>query len=351
MDATSLEAEILRIAADLEQLFRGQYAAITLLGAAARNEATFSADGQMLSDLDFLVILRASKRWTFWRTLHQLRSQLAQVERLASARPVHFHVGLGSALPGYWAQATPLMWEFRVNGRVLYGDRTVTNWPRIQISQQIPLWEGLRLVANRLCELLGSLSESLPDANMTLRYNCLKLILACNESVLIAQGLYRATYRERLPAHQQTTGWSSSDENELIRAAYNAKLGLNVDFFAIPESQLAYQSIKMALEILHRFGTASRSEWLAHLRRGCPSSAGLGMDILYFLQSRGSVALRSAIVDVYIRAQMLTAAILDDEASFLAGKFASPCHQIFHDFKTVPQAVAILTTKEGQTQG
>jgi hypothetical protein len=349
MDAEELEAEILRIAADLEQLFRGRYAAITLLGAAARNETTFSPSGELLSDLDFLVILKASNRWAFWRTLRQLRDRLTQVERLAFASPIHFHVGLGSALPAYWSQATPLMWEFRVNGRVLYGDRAVTTWPLIQTSQQIPAWEGLRLVANRLCELLGSLSADLPAVNMICRYNCLKLILACSEAALIAQGLYRATYRERLSAHQAVLEWFSADENELIQAAYDAKLGQGTHLFTIPENQLVRQSLKMALETLKRFGAASRPELLAHLRRSCPPSAGLGTDILFFIQCRGAVALRSAIVDVYLQAQAVAAAILEDETSVRVGKFASACRQIFHDFMAAPQAVAILANN-GQKQ-
>ena len=51
------------------------------------------------------------------------------IRQLINRYPINFNLGYGNSSPKFWSLATPLMWELRMNGRVLFGDPEVQTFP------------------------------------------------------------------------------------------------------------------------------------------------------------------------------------------------------------------------------
>ncbi|HMA35333.1 MAG TPA: hypothetical protein VKY74_12760, partial [Chloroflexia bacterium] len=199
----------------------------------------------------------------------------------------------------------------RTNGRVLAGSPGVKNWPAIRSAAEIPPWEGIRLVANRLCELLGALGDLGPAAGPAgLRYACVKMALACSEAQLIAAHEYRGTYRERWERQARVAACFSAPHNALIEAAYRAKLAGGGPGLAPDTGALVAAVLDLAVATLTGFSLRTPGDLAARVRAEAPAAPGLATDLAFYIKQRirgRSVAPRRAIAEVYAAAYQLVA--------------------------------------------
>ena len=348
----SIDAIINEAAEHIQMCLRGRYLALLLIAGAARGEVTFDVDGSLLSDLDFLVVLPQSDVALAMLEEYRCRRKWRKLEEtFAPCLLKKMSVGFANSGPRYWMMATPLMWELRMNGRVLDGLESVKEWPAIDRAEQIPPWEGTRLVANRLCELLGALGEYLEpslarrSAN-DLRYAGVKMVLACSEAVLIEAHAYRASYLERWKLHPSVAARFSTPQNELIEAAYRAKIDSEQHVLELDSLQLARFALELALSTLKSFGLATPTDLAAYTRMESLTAPGRIMDLAFFVRqlSVGRRApLRRAIASVYADGLRLASEILQAWHKVQNGSaFTRDCRQLLRRFKETPQVVSII---------
>ena len=154
---------------------------VVVAGSAARGEERWR-DGRLDSDIDVMVIGRSPSI-----RLDRTRA----VERVIAR---HAGRGIeGGRIPvGTLDYATLANYEARRNGVVVDGDPAVLEKISLARQEQIPSWEGVRLLANRLFEQLKH-RAGLAEAEWATR----KSYEAIGEAQLVLEGRYKPSFRER----------------------------------------------------------------------------------------------------------------------------------------------------------
>ncbi len=285
LDGPTIDALIAEIGDSISDCFQGRYLAILLLGSAARGEITFDTRDSILSDLDFLIVLPQTSIVTALLEMHRCRPRLLDLHsRLAQSPFRHVSIGLGHCVPRYWAVATPFMWELRETARVLHGSEAVKRWPVIRTAGDIPRWEGIRLIANRMCELIEILGASVTDVHIRerfLSYACVKAALACSEATLIDRGIYVATYEERSRRHARVADYFTDRQNSLIETAYRLKLGRETHVCPRDEPG-AGETLHLVLSTLARLEITDPSHFAIRAKQEPRTAPGFEQDTLYW---------------------------------------------------------------------
>jgi hypothetical protein len=337
-----------------------EYFSLLLTGAAARGEQTIDPAGRLASDLDFLVVLHQRHPASAVLAERRCRSLLSGCEaEMPFQLQGAISIGFASSSPNFWRLATPAMYELRMNARCLHGSAAVLNWPLIDDPERLPAWEGVRLVANRLCEMFGALSHhhdfgnitSVPDSALTVRYTAVKQALACSEAALIVSGGYRPTYRERFVAHTGVAHMFSRTQNAFINDAYSAKLGAPSPIFDLDPDLLVRNASALALHTLAMV-EVSTPAGIASLLEKTPSTApGLATDMLYFAHQalKGNrVPVRRAIASVYGDALTLAERLVAPQPQHLPLRVMQYQHVLdtgaglYRRYKGTPQAVGTI---------
>ncbi len=154
---------------------------VLVAGSAARGEERWQG-GRLDSDIDVMVIARSS-------TLRLDRTRA--VERVIAR---HAARGIdGGRIPASTLHyATLTNYEARRSGVVVDGDPEVVGRISLRRTEDIPVWEGVRLLANRLFEHLKH-RAGLADDEWAVR----KSYEAIGEAQLVLEGRYRPSFRER----------------------------------------------------------------------------------------------------------------------------------------------------------
>jgi hypothetical protein len=246
------------------------------------------------------------------------------------------------------------MWELRTCGRVIYGSEIVKTWPVITRSNQIPAWEAIRLIANRICELLISFGEfsklhELSNNKVTsLQYSCLKLILACSEAQLIKHHIYRAYYQERFKQHFCVSNCFTQVQNRLIYDAYHTRLGLNTKFFDIEYRERIIESIQLGLTTLEQFGIKKPSDINYRALKEKSSNEQILSDLYFFTTEicHGRIVpLRRPIGGMFAEGLNLASQILSHGVDIQKNiAFINDCTRLAQKIKNTPQFVSVITT-------
>jgi hypothetical protein len=303
----------------------------------------------VLSDLDFLVVLPDKNLLSAVLKQRQYQKKILEIEHEVAVKcEIDISIGFANASRKYWSMATPFMLELRENGLVLDGDPDVKNWPEIQSSNEIPSWEGARLVANRVCELLGEISKFTnlhSEEMLKLRYACLKLALSCSEATLINMNMYKSTYRERQHQQSLVSNRFLNPNDELLQAAYQAKLGQDPGFFSLGIQNLIRDLLHCSAIILNEMGIKDHSDWGKRGWSERSSFIGLGTDILFFAESlfRGKiVASRHAIMGVYADAMVIGKKIADQNTFPYNEESHIESRNLYARYKSTPQFVSVI---------
>jgi hypothetical protein len=204
--------------------------AVVLLGGFGRGEGSAVVEGgsaRALNDYDLLVISQDEGG----------REPLRQLSReLAGALGMDF-VDIGLWRPDVLDTLPPTIFNYDLKhgAQVLFGDAALlARIPRFT-AEQLPSWEGVQLLLNRMAGLLGgfALQEGAPRvvvrAPQYFRNQVVKAFLACGDALIVQEGEYTHRYAERCAivcrwARGGNLDWLESEAVTHIIEAYEEKL-------------------------------------------------------------------------------------------------------------------------------
>jgi len=172
--------------------------AIILTGSMARDESSFGDDGTIVvrGDAEFLLVVTNTVRVPSTRAIEQ---QAKMVESRLMERGIQCKICLSPVSTAFLEKIVPHIfgYELRQAGRVLWGDRNALKRIPAFDAKEIPLDDAVRLLCNRMVELLELVAVSGPLSKQA-QYATVKLYLDMATSFLVFAGGYRPTYRDRL---------------------------------------------------------------------------------------------------------------------------------------------------------
>lgn len=124
------------------------------------------------------------------------------------------------------------LYDQKYGSRVVYGKDYFKRVPDFK-PEEIPVWEGIRLLFNRMAGALENFSFQNPSAEMIFWAD--KVVLACQDSLLLLKGKYHPLYRERNNIFSELFPKYFNDFNEkeklliLAKEATERKLGRRVN--------------------------------------------------------------------------------------------------------------------------
>ena len=187
-------------------------ASLILIGSFGRGEVTAAMNDRKLRCLSDVDIILVANRYISKGTLDQLSSELSQKTGLevgiANGSPeLRFRMTMYKLFHKAWKPSID-DYEMKYGSRVLYGKDYLAGMPDFK-PQDIPVWEGLRLIFNRMIEALvyysPDFANTYPSAEEEPRlfFATSKIILACQDALLLAAGKYHHSYRVRNKTFQQ----------------------------------------------------------------------------------------------------------------------------------------------------
>jgi hypothetical protein len=193
-----VQSDLELIAARLLEDFPNQIEALILVGSFGRGEGTMLVKGQdvcPVHDYDIVVVTRVDLP----------HDRLSSASRDLANRLGLPHVDLFSyrrqQLAAFGLSVFAL--DLKSAGHIFYGDTTVLDAIRPMDPSRLPVDEARRLLFNRLTCLLESIHEGdfhrPPEGDDAFRvaYMASKVILCSVEALLIENGEYHPSYRER----------------------------------------------------------------------------------------------------------------------------------------------------------
>ena len=187
----------------LTQAFPTGLRAVVLTGSLARGEGTWlhdQAGARLAGDAEFFAIfadgiaLPAAARVAALRQACETQLRVNRIEAKIGVSPVG---------PAYLRRLRPHIFacELLQHGQVICGDRRVLELAPPFAITAIPLEDGLRLLMNRMIELLEAVCAAPLGRDVELpervRHSAAKLWLDTATSYLLFQGRYETTYRAR----------------------------------------------------------------------------------------------------------------------------------------------------------
>jgi hypothetical protein len=178
---------------------------IVLYGSFGRGEGSVVLDGgqlAFLSDYEIAVVTPSPfYRGTFAALSRQLTAEVGVEVSISWMRPGRLCTNQSQNLALGRSKPTIAMYELKAGGQIIYGREMLTAGPIID-PRQISVRAGIRLLINRMIEALDYAPDHAPhsaaskDRLETVRW-INKLILACNEALLLSWGEYHYSYAER----------------------------------------------------------------------------------------------------------------------------------------------------------
>ena len=197
--------------------------ALVLTGSIARREGTWVYDDDnynLRGDAEFIVVFADRVRLPSARFIERLAHT---IELRLQAASVHAHIGLSPVDPGYLRKLQPHIFAYELvqHGRVVWGERHIFELAPRFSPADIPLDDGLRLLMNRMIELLEVLctSRSTPAEDKccaAVNYRAMKLWLDMATSFLLFHRRYKSTYRSRAESLAQMASECAAGDNTSV---------------------------------------------------------------------------------------------------------------------------------------
>lgn len=169
---------------------------IILSGSFGRGEATVVEKNGKIKFLSDCEVILIPYKWIF------NRRKLNEFER-----NFHRRTGLKVEIWGFTSTLYLLLpflnrkikptianYDLKYGSKVIYGKNYLDKIPAFK-PENIPLWEGLRLMLNRMAEALEYFSLDNPTDELLFWTD--KIVLACQDALLLSIGKYTSSYRER----------------------------------------------------------------------------------------------------------------------------------------------------------
>lgn len=206
---------------------------IFLSGSLAKGEITaFMVDNkiEIISDFEIGVV---DWNWTKKAQIRKIEDQLASEYGIDLTLLFFLPRRFKKCAPLNWASPnSPLsieQYELMKSVCFVYGRDFIKDCRKVDFAD-IPLWEVVRLLFNRMAELVGVLSADRLDDKKFFKA-CDKFLIACGDSLLLNTGSYHHLYSERKKLFEQgfdlvkdICGELSGDEFRFIIDAYERKV-------------------------------------------------------------------------------------------------------------------------------
>lgn len=224
---------------------------IILRGSFSQGEGSVLVEGDRLhfiSDYELMAVTR-HRRWL--RTV--ARQMTAQLGVETSISRVHLYTGKRKTRRN--VRPTIVAYELQSGGHTLYGEDLLNRGPAID-PRTLDIWNGLRLMLNRMAESLNHLSSPGKDWEGLRWVN--KTVLSCAEALLIVHQQYHFSYAERgrrfanLSPDLDTVVERASHLPDLVRRATAFKLRPSLDLYPEP-MPLIWQQVKVACDATFRY--------------------------------------------------------------------------------------------------
>jgi len=183
---------------------------IFLKGSFGRDEVSVKFDNDLvifLSDYEVIVIPnRSIKRQKVKKLSENLTKKLGLKVEIATIEP-ELKFCITTRL---WNKILPTIenYELKYGSKVIYGENFLERLPNFK-AEDIPMWEGIRLMLNRMIESLQYFSidylNKYPskEAEQNLFFWTNKIILACQDALLILAKRYHYSYKVRNETFQE----------------------------------------------------------------------------------------------------------------------------------------------------
>jgi hypothetical protein len=211
--ARVVEGIVTRIATELKP------ASLFLTGSFGRGEATVrERDGrpEFLSDLEVVAV---SRRYP-WQQLTGQSDRLARELHRTTAIEVGISglaLSLAAACPFLFRALRPTMmnYDLKYGSQLFHGTDIRTRLPA-WTPEDVPLWEGLRLLFNRMSAALWMLYRGGFTAGEK-TFGIYKVVLACQDVLLLGHGRYDSSYAARLALTKQLLEESSGEPYDTLK--------------------------------------------------------------------------------------------------------------------------------------
>ncbi len=188
---------------------RLQPKSIIVAGGFGRDEASFlKEDGKLkaLSDCEIAILSRRSiPRGQLAKLSRELTCQTGMDVVISNSPLLRAYSRL--SIPSYVSRRAwrPSIqhYDLKYGSRVVFGENILDRLPEIK-AQDIPLWEGLRLMFNRMAASLKYYPAGSKDMERSEAiYWINKVIIACQDALLLSVGTYHYSYKARSLAFQE----------------------------------------------------------------------------------------------------------------------------------------------------
>ncbi|MCP4536937.1 MAG: nucleotidyltransferase domain-containing protein [Chloroflexi bacterium] len=257
----TVEQHLARIVAAIREQMEAQ--SIILYGSFGRGEGSVMLDSgrlTFLSDYEITVVTPSPfYRGLFAALSQQLTAELDVEVSVSWMRPGRLRTNQSQNLSLGRSKPTIAMYELKAGGQTIYGREMLTDGPIID-PRQISVRAGIRLLINRMIEAL----HYAPDHNSpqkdrleTVRW-INKLILACNEALLLSWGEYHYSYAERGRRFSavgverlRALSLDALDMADIIERATSFKLRPTLDLFPGDTTSL-WLRVSTAVDVVFR---------------------------------------------------------------------------------------------------
>ena len=194
---------------------------IILLGSAARNELTTHMcenNIRVISDIEICVLLKPFFIAIMNRKKLYFKIDIYNIE-ITSTHEFFIKI-----------LKTPLVYDLKTTGKLLWG-KDIRNKIWINNPKQIPFWEGIRFLYNRLIPfevLLWKKFNNLPINEKEEYYNT-KLLIAIGEFLLIKNRCYFSSYKDKLMYLEKKFGNNNKKMYQILNA-FKFKLNYEIEF-------------------------------------------------------------------------------------------------------------------------
>jgi hypothetical protein len=178
-----------------EVITRFRPKSIIITGSFGRGEAKVVEEGGKLKFLSDCEVILIPYKWIFSRRkLDEFEREFYErtglkVEIWGFAPTIYL------CIPFLSKKMKPLIanYDLKYGSKVVYGKNYLEKIPRFT-PEDIPVWEGIRLLLNRMAEALEHFSMNGSDKMV---FWCDKIVLACQDALLLTIGKYTPSYIER----------------------------------------------------------------------------------------------------------------------------------------------------------
>lgn len=145
-------------------------------------------------------------------------------------------------------------YDLRNGSRIIYGENCLDKTPNFEPAD-IPIWEGIRLMFNRMAESLMYFSIDglyMPEERQKLAYWISKTIIACQDVLLLSVGRYNSSYEVRNRMFNEAFSQNFAELNDelpnflqMASKATNYKLNPKNETYEGNITELWFETVEM----------------------------------------------------------------------------------------------------------